>query len=107
MCTSEQVKKDLRDIRYYFYRKKQLEEVAAVVGPAPVKGLVEKYNRAIREAPLRLYDLYACLCVRGLTLDAVAIELCYTPQYIRKLASELHSYLQNKLYQEAKHEAES
>lgn len=93
MVTPECVRNDLRDIRYYYLRKKQLEDAACSLGALPIKRKVEKYNCAIRKAPVKLFDLYACLYVRGQTQEAVSIELGYTPQYVRKLIGELNSYL--------------
>ena len=97
MVSSEQVRADLREIRYYYSRKEQLEDASHSIGSLPIKRLLEKYNCVIREAPLRLYDLYACLYLRGQTQKAIALELGYTPQYIRKLINELFGIL-DKLY---------
>lgn len=98
MISSESVKKDLREIRYYYSRRAELDEASQTLGTLSIKKIVDKYNCVIREAPLRLYDLYACLYLRGQTQEAVAIELGYTPQYIRKLISELHTYFQKNIH---------
>lgn len=90
--TTESVKGDLRDIRYYYSRKKELDEAAISLGSLPVRRTLERYNLAIRQAPLKLYDLYSCLYLRGQTQEAVAMELGYTPQYIRKLVNELIAF---------------
>ena len=108
MVPIEQVKSDLREIRYYYSRKEQLEDASHSIGPLPIQRILENYNCAIRKAPLRLIDLYACLYLRGQTQDAVAMDLGYTPQYIRKLTGELFSFLRKNItYQEAGHEAKS
>ena len=59
MASIEQVKADLREIRYYYSRKEQLDDASHSIGPLPIKRILENYNCAIRKAPLRLYDLYA------------------------------------------------
>lgn len=97
MITPECVKSDLRDIRYYYSRKAELDIAAKELGSLPVKRTAEKYNCAIREAPLILYDIYSCLYIRGQTQEAVAIELGYTPQYIRKLVNRLFTYFQKNI----------
>lgn len=97
VITPECVRKDLRDIRYYYSRKTELDAAAKELGALTVKRTAEKYNCAIREAPLILYDLYSCLYIRGQTQEAVAIELGYTPQYIRKLVNRLFTYFQKNI----------
>lgn len=97
MVSSEQIRKELQEIRYYYTRKDSLEEASYSIGPIPIKRILEKYNCAIREAPLRLYDLYACLYIRNETQEAIANEWGYTSQYIRKLICRLFSYFKQKL----------
>lgn len=97
MVSMEQVKADLREIRYYYSRKEQLDDASYSIGPLPIKRILENYNCAIRKAPLRLYDLYACLYVRGQTQETIALDLGYTPQYIRKLINELFTFFRNNL----------
>ena len=97
MITSEQIRSDLREIRYYYARKEKLDDASHSTGALPIKTIAEKYNSIVREAPLRLYDLYACLYLRGKTQEAISIELGYTPQYIRKLTNELFLYFRNNI----------
>ena len=97
MLTAEEIKRDLNDIRYYYSRKSRLDEAAKTLGGLYVKRIAEKYNCAIRTAPLRMYDLYASLYVAGTTQEAVALELGYTPQYIRKLIAGLVAYFQKTI----------
>lgn len=97
MLTVEEVKRDLRDIRYYYSRKGELDETEKMLGQLAVKRTAAKYNLAVRDAPLRLYDLYASLYMRGLTQEGAALELGYTPQYIRKLISSLIAFFQKNI----------
>lgn len=71
MLSPECVRKDLRDIRYYYSRKKELDDVVKELGALPVLRTVERYN-----------------CV---------IELGYTPQYVRKLVNRLNTYFQKNI----------
>lgn len=108
MVPIEQVKSDLREIRYYYSRKEQLEDASHSIGSLPIKRILENYNCAIRKAPLRLYDLYACLYIRGQTQESIALDLGYTPQYIRKLINELFIFFKNNLlYKENGNEGKS
>ena len=97
MLTAETVKRDLCDIRYYYSRKAELVATEKVLGPLAVRRTAAKYNCAVKGAPLRLYDLYASLYVAGTTQEAVALELGYTPQYIRKLIAGLVAYFQKNI----------
>ena len=47
MITLEQIRDDLREIRYYYARKTQVDDVSKKIGDPAVRCLVEKYNRAI------------------------------------------------------------
>lgn len=107
MASMEQVKANLREIRYYYLRKEQLDDASHSIGPLPIKRILENYNCAIRKAPLRLYDLYACLYVRGQTQEAIALDLGYTPQYIRKLINELFTFFRNNIANKETEDARS
>lgn len=101
MITAEQLRADLWEIRYYYSRKEVLDEVSHSIGPLPIYRILENYNCVIQKAPLRLVDLYVSLYLRGQTQEAVAMDLGYTPQYIRKLTGELFTFLRNHIcYQE-------
>ena len=67
MMTIQAVRKDLNDIRYYFARKKRLDDVSELVGNNKVVDMVERYNVAMQNAPIRLYDLYTSLFVENNT----------------------------------------
>ena len=56
MVPIEQVKSDLREIRYYYSRKEQLEDASHSIGPLPIKRILENYNCAIRKAPLSEFE---------------------------------------------------
>lgn len=58
MMTIQAVRKDLSEIRYYFARKKRLDDVSELVGNNKVVDMVERYNVAMQNAPIRLYDLF-------------------------------------------------
>ena len=77
MLSPECVRKDLRDIRYYYSRKAELDSAAKELGALPVLRTVERYNCVIRKAPIILYDLYACL-LRHKFMDTLKIKVSET-----------------------------
>ena len=66
---------------------------------SPVVRTVQKYNCAIRQAPLRLCDIYTSLYIQGKTQECVALELGYSEQHIRRLIGELVEYLRKNFIQ--------
>lgn len=99
MITAEEVKHDLREIRYYYSRHNVFEEAEKSLGILPVVRTVQKYNCAIRQAPLRLCDIYTSLYIQGKTQECVALELGYSEQHIRRLIGELIEYLRKNFIQ--------
>lgn len=94
---SEQVKIELREVRYYFSRKANMDALSKNAGDSSAKALADKYVNAIRPAPARLYDLFGCLYIQNKTQDAVASELCYSEEHIRRLIRELINYFAKKI----------
>lgn len=97
MIKTEQIKRELKEVRYYFLRKDNMDELFRQIGQTGLWKLAHKYNNAIRSAPARLYDLYGCLYVQNKTQEAVSQELGYSPEYIRKFVKELFVFFQKKL----------
>ncbi len=93
----EQVRNELREVRYYFSRKANMDALSINAGVCRSKVLAEKYVNAIRQAPARLYDLFGCLYIQNKTQEAVATELCYSEEHIRRLIRELINYFANKI----------
>lgn len=52
MMTIQAVRKDLNEIRYYFARKKRLDDVSELVGNNKVVDMVERYNIEMQNAPI-------------------------------------------------------
>jgi len=97
MINTEQIKRELKEVRYYFLRKDNMDELFRQIGQTGLWKLAQKYNNTIRSAPARLYDLYGCLYVQNKTQEAVSQELGYSPEYIRKFVKELFVFFQKKL----------
>ncbi len=97
MLAIEQIKADLADVRYYYSRKRVLDEAIGSVGTNTILAKVERYNIAIREAPPKLYDLYVYLYTKNYTQEGLSLEWNYTPQYIQQLNKKLLLFLQTQL----------
>lgn len=97
MLEKDRVREDLKKIRYYYSRREVMNSALDEVGANDVIKIVQKYNAAIRFAPPRLYDLYISLYVNYLTQEALAYELCCSPQYIQKLNGKLVEFFQSKI----------
>lgn len=94
---SEQVKNELREVRYYFSRKTNMDALSKDAGVSISKVLADKYVNAIKSAPARLYDLFGCLYIQNKTQEVVASELCYSEEHIRRLIRDLINYFANKI----------
>ena len=92
----EDIRTDLKDVRYYYTRQKAFDEAGREVGACKVVEKVRKYNEMIRNASPQLYDVYNGLYVRNLTQEGLSIELCYTPEYVQMLNKRLLLFLQEE-----------
>ena len=95
MISPERVRRDLKDIRYYYARKSILDSVKGDVGINKVRSMVDRYNKMILNAPLYLFDLYVCLYVKGYTQDKMAVELNVSSQYVHSQNKKLVEFLQS------------
>ena len=91
--TVQTVREDLREIRYYYACKQRLQGHSESAGNNQVVDLVKRYNTAIQNAPVRLYDLYCSLYIDNNTQEGLAEKWCYSVEYIKKLSKKLNQYL--------------
>jgi len=97
MLSLDVIRNDLKDIRYYYARKKMFDEAFASTGINEVVQKAKKYNDIISSAPPRLYDMYVSLYIKNHTQESLSNELCYTAEYIQMLNKQLLIFLQSKL----------
>lgn len=90
------IRRDLKEIRYYYARKEMFDRMEAIVANDIVKK-VKSYNLVISKAPVMLYDLYMSIYVFNNTQAAVADDWDVSFSYIRKLHEEMLGYIQMKL----------
>ena len=95
--TIEEIKRDLKEIRYYYSRIKDFDKAEKQIGANSFIEKINRYNEAARDAPPRLYDTYNGLYVNNLTQEGLAFDMGYTTVYINLLNKRLLSFLQKKL----------
>lgn len=97
MVSLSEIRADLREIRYFYSRQKIFADATKIVGSNSIVEKAQKYNDYMKNAPVRLCDLYIGLYVRGLTQEALAVELGYTPEYVQMIHKQLLLYLQEQM----------
>lgn len=98
--SEKDIRNDLREIRYFYSRKQLFEESAPEIGTHEIFNKVDKYNRAILQAPPRLYDLYVSIYWQNNSQESLANKLKYTIEYISLLHTQLVNYFKKKFEQE-------
>ena len=97
MLSLNAIREDLKDIRYYYARKKMFDEAFKCTGENTIIEKVQIYNEAMTTASPKLYDLYYSLYIKNHTQESLSDELCYTPEYIQMLNKQLLKFLQSKI----------
>ena len=87
--TANQIRKDLKDIRYYYARKNAFENASIDIGQNTVVEKLDKYNSAIRFAPPRMYDLYITLYTQNNTQDSLSEKWGYSIEHVSRLNAQL------------------
>lgn len=99
--TKSQVREDLKDIRYYYSRKKIFDNASDC--QLSENGVIHKldiYNKAVSKAPPRLYDLYISLYLKNQTQDSLSESWGYSVQHISRLNMELIAFLTKEFEKE-------
>ena len=95
MISRDEIITTLSDIRFYYANIKNFQNASKYVGENRIVKTAEKFNKAIENAPPKLYELYIRLYVNNGTMASVAAELSYSIGYINKLNNGLVKYLYN------------
>lgn len=93
--TIEQIRADLREVRYYYAMQHLFDANSKVIPPKRVKALVAKYNEAIEEAPGNVYILYVALYINNTTQIDLADDWGFSREYIKTMNRDLYEYLKN------------
>ncbi|MEG9430570.1 MAG: hypothetical protein VZQ61_06600 [Christensenellaceae bacterium] len=97
MLTPDQIRTDLREIRYYYSMQELFDRSAKTVKPLAILQKVERYNKAMENAPARLYVIYVSLYVNNNSQATLADDWGFTREYIKDLNQKLIEYLQSAL----------
>ena len=92
--TTEHIRRELQDIRYYYSHKAMFDSASDCVAKSTAVGLAEKYNAAIVSAPPRLYALYLSLYIGNDTQASLAEKRGCSEGYIRNLNRQLYAFFQ-------------
>lgn len=90
--TTEQIRRELQDIRYYYSHKAMFDRASDCVAKSTAVGLAEKYNAAIGSVPPRLYDLYISLYIWNNTQALLAEKWGYSEGHVRNLNRQLYAF---------------
>ena len=91
--TIQEIRQDLRDIRYYYSKKEQFDRASNIILPKALLEKIERYQKAMLNAPARLLDLYISLYVQNRSQAALAYEWNYSNDYIKQQNKQLCDYL--------------
>ena len=97
MYTVNQIRDELKEIRYYMSRKEVFDKSAVCVGKNAIEQKIALYNSMICEATPRLYDLYVSLYLHTYTQESLSEKLGYSIEYVSRLNTQLIKYFQQKL----------
>ena len=97
MKTLAEIRKDLKEIQYYYMRKEVFDNAYSTTGANKVLITVNNYHKIVQQAPPRLYDLYVSIYINAHTQSSFADKLGVTTEYIQMLHKRLLLYFQNNL----------
>ncbi len=95
--TANEIRKDLKNIRYYYSRQTVFDKVTDTIGQNVIIEKLDIYNKAICLAPPRLYDLYISLYLQNNTQDSLSEKLGYSIEHISRLNSQLVKFFEKEL----------
>lgn len=97
MIQATVIRKELKEIRYYYSRKELFDKASKDIGSISIVDKIEKYNGAIRSATPRMYELYVSLYLENNTIESLSNKLGYSYDYIQKLNKKLVEFFQNAM----------
>ena len=102
MITIDQIREDLRDIRYYYSMQKLFDSATKSVKAVAVLNKVEQYNAIMQNAPAKMYIIYVSLYVNNNSQAKLAENWGFTREYVKELNQKLVEYLQSILNEEGR-----
>ena len=93
MISEKIVREDLENIKYYSVRKYVLDSYLE----NNIVDLVEKYNKAMESAPIKLYHLYVLRYLKGCTQEDAANEIGFAVNSIQAMQNSLILWLRKNI----------
>ena len=97
MISEKIVREDLENIKYYSVRKYVLDSYLKAFGENNIVDLVEKYNKAMESAPIKLYHLYVLRYLKGCTQEDAANEIGFAVNSIQAMQNSLILWLRKNI----------
>lgn len=94
--TLQEVKSDLKQIRYYYTHEKEFVGATRIIGGSGILEKIEKYNTVIRKAPSQLYYTYLSLYVRFNSQMVAAEDMDCSLGHVKRLNRELCEFFQRE-----------
>ena len=95
--TANEIRDDLKEIKYYYSHKDIFEKASKYIGAHSCIEKIHKYNDIIRNAPVRLYEIYVSLYLENFTLESLADKEGYSYVHIQRIHGQLVKFLEEKL----------
>lgn len=93
MKTIADIKTDIKDIRYYYSKRKDFDNASKTFVESAVIKKAEIYSNVIKTAPAKLYDLYVAFVVNNNSQVIVAEDWGFCVEYIKNLCRKMYAYL--------------
>ena len=97
MESMDTIRKELKEVRYYYANREMFDQAAKGVGENEIIKTVNRYNAAVQKAPVKLYALYIGLYVGNRTQEALAQDMNFSPDYIYRQHRKLLRFLQGEI----------
>ena len=91
--TTEEIRAELQDVRYYYSRKAMFDRAKACVAKNAAVAILP--GVVLAEGPPRLYDISVTLYVENNTQASAAEKWGYSEGYIRYLNRQLYAFFVN------------
>ena len=100
--TIKEIREDLKEIRYYYEKAELFKAGSKYVPPKYILEKVEKYSRAVANAPAQLYAVYVGLYINNNTQLVLAEDWGYSTDFVKKLNHNLCNFIKKEFEKEEK-----
>ncbi len=90
----EDIRKDLKEIRYYYSHKQTFDEAIKLVGENHIVKKAKLYNEVMLKAPANIFYIYVSLYTKYHSQESLADSMCVSPEYICRLNNKVVEYIQ-------------